>query len=412
MRWLTFLRDLLRNRRRQSTLPRFLTYTVTFGCNAKCIMCDSWKMPSPNDLRLDEIEGIFRQLPAMDAVRLTGGEPFVRRDLVEIAEAARRHLRPLVLHVTTNGFLTDRVVEFCEKRNRRLPLHLLVSVDGVGEKHNAIRGHSRAWDMVMATIEAVAPRQRELNLRLMVNQTIVDAEGVEHYRRLRELLKPHSVYNNVVMAYDTSATYNMEKEVNLAPTEAGRFTTFGEFSHEDLERLVSQIEADLSQLPFWERLAKRYYLRGIANRLLHQTGSPNPPCVALNSHLRIFPNGDVPTCQFNSHVVGNLRRQPFAEIWRSAEVQQQRDWVRRCVGCWAECEVLPSAVYTGDLLQSLIQPADLRKSTQHRADDALGSGIAGNQKLVTMEPAAEAELLGRCESIPLALPVFSSERRS
>ena len=80
MRLLSFLRDAWRNRRGTRTLPRFLTYTVTFGCNARCIMCDSWKMPSPDDLSFAEIERIFQQLPRMDAVRLTGGEPFVRRD--------------------------------------------------------------------------------------------------------------------------------------------------------------------------------------------------------------------------------------------------------------------------------------------------------------------------------------------
>lgn len=349
-RGLTFLRDLLRNRRGADTLPRFLTYTVTFGCNARCIMCDSWKMPSPNDLTLDELERIFRQLPLMDGVRLTGGEPFVRRDMLQIAELVGGLLKPFVLHVTTNGFLTERVVEFCEQRDRRVPLQLMVSIDGVGEKHNQVRGHSRAWDMVMETIQAVAPLQKRLGLRLMVNQTIVDVEGVAHYRQLREVLRPHGVYNNVVMAYDTSATYNLEKDVNVAPTEAGRFTTFGEFTDADLRTLIAQIEEDLPQLPFWERLAKRYYLKGLAKRLLERRGSPNPSCVALNSHLRIFPNGDVPTCQFNSRVIGNLREQSFADVWKCETAAAQRKWVRACAGCWAECEVLPSALYTGDLL--------------------------------------------------------------
>jgi molybdenum cofactor biosynthesis enzyme MoaA len=49
-------------------------------------MCDSWKMKGANDLRIEEIESIFRQLPKMDAVRLTGGEPFVRTDLAEIVD--------------------------------------------------------------------------------------------------------------------------------------------------------------------------------------------------------------------------------------------------------------------------------------------------------------------------------------
>ena len=176
-RTLSFMRSVYRNRNDKIDLPRFLTYTVTFGCNAKCIMCDSWKMPAKGDLTLDEVDRIFSQLPVMDAIRLTGGEPFVRRDLADIGRIAQQRLKPLVLHITTNGFLTDRVVSYCEQRDRSIPLQMLVSIDGVEEKHNHVRGSTQAWNMVMETIRTLAPQQKKLGLRLGVNQTIVDAEG-------------------------------------------------------------------------------------------------------------------------------------------------------------------------------------------------------------------------------------------
>ena len=350
-RTVSFLRSVYRNRNHRVDLPRFLTYTVTFGCNARCIMCDSWKMPAKGDLSTEEVDRIFSQLPVMDAIRLTGGEPFVRRDLLEIGQIAERRLKPLVLHITTNGFLTDRVVAYCEQRDRRVPLQMLVSIDGVGEKHNHVRGSTQAWNMVLETIRVLAPRQKALGMRLGVNQTIVDAEGLDHYRQLREILRPLGIHNNVVMAYDMSATYNVEREVDVAPTEVGQFSTFGEFTDQNLRELLDEVESDLKSLPWGERLAKRYYLRGIRNRLLGKRGVPNPTCVALNSHLRIFPNGDVPTCQFNSRVVGNLREQSFHEVWNNVVTNEQRAWVKRCPGCWAECEVLPSAIYTLDLLR-------------------------------------------------------------
>lgn len=345
-----FVQSVIRNHRGQLNWPRFLTYTVTFGCNARCIMCDSWKKPNNDDLSLDEIQQIFPQLPQMDAVRLTGGEPFARKDLVEIADIVTRHLKPLCLHVTTNGFLTDRIVEFCEKRPRHPPLELLISIDGVGDKHNQIRGHSRAYDLCLETIRALANRRHELRLKIAVNQTIVDAEGAQHYARLREVLRPFGIKNQIVMAYDVSATYSIDQDVEVAPREAGQFSTFGSFSHEEIGDLLDEAEADLDQFSMLQRMAKAYYLRGIRNRLLNQRGEPNPKCVALNSHLRIFPNGDIPTCQFNSKIVGNLRRQSFQEIWTGVKSESQRKWVRRCPGCWAECEVLPNAVYSGDLL--------------------------------------------------------------
>lgn len=347
-----FVTSVIRNQRRQFNWPRLLTYTVTFGCNARCIMCDSWKMPTAGDLTLSEIENIFGQLPQMDAVRLTGGEPFIRRDLSEIAQVIDDHLRPLILHMTTNGFLTDRIVEFCELRSKRTPLDLLISMDGIREKHNQVRGHSRAFDSCMETIKALAPRRRELKLHIAVNQTIVDAEGASHYARLREVLRPFGIQNHVVMAYDSSATYNLERDVDVAPTEVGKFTTFGTFTTDEIRRLLDEVESDLDQYSWPLRLAKRYYIQGIRNRLVGGGQAvPNPKCVALTSHLRIFPNGDIPTCQFNSRIVGNLRTTSFDEIWTSIQAETQRKWVKRCAGCWAECEVLPNAIYTGDLLR-------------------------------------------------------------
>lgn len=346
-----WIRDAWRTRKRRDGLPRLLTYTVTFGCNARCVMCDSWKMPTEGDLTLKEIRHAFAQLPPMDVIRLTGGEPLVRIDFPEIADVAVKQLRPLLLHVTSNGFLTKRLVDFCQYRDQRVPLELLISVDGVEEKHNQIRGSSHAWSSVWKTLEMLAPRRREWNMKLVVNQTVVDAEGAEHYRKLREWLRPLKIPHHLVIAYDTSATYNLKRDLDVAPKEPGEFLTFGDLDPAKLERLLDDALQDTAQLPWAERLAKRYYLRGIRNRIFHQRPNPNPPCVALTRHLRIFPNGDIPTCQFNSRVVGNLRQQSFEKIWSAARTEEMRQWVNACPGCWAECEVVPSAVYSLDLLR-------------------------------------------------------------
>jgi MoaA/NifB/PqqE/SkfB family radical SAM enzyme len=344
-------------------------------------MCDSWKMQSEGDLTVAEIDRIFAGFPRMDAVRLTGGEPFVRSDLLEIGELVRRHLNPLVLHVTTNGFLSDRILSFCEARDRRTRLQLLVSLDGVEEKHNHIRGSQRAWRTAMTTLQTLVPRQREWNLRLAVNQTVVDGDGLKQYRQLRGVLQPLGIPHHLVMAYDTSSTYNLTPETDTAPTATGQFTTFGELSDENLRDLLDEAEGHLHEDPWAERAARRYYLRGIRNRLLRGRGKPNPPCVALNSHLRLLPDGTVPTCQFNGRKVGNLRQQTLTEIWRSEVTTEQRDWVRRCPGCWAECEVLPSAIYTLDLLRAALPTNPASRSslasrpaaTRHSAPAGEGS---------------------------------------
>jgi MoaA/NifB/PqqE/SkfB family radical SAM enzyme len=322
-------------------------------------------MKGDGDLSLAEIESIYKQLPRLDAVRLTGGEPFVRKDLPQILELAQQHLKPLGVHITTNGFLTDRIVELCENRSKKNILQLMVSLDGVEDKHNFIRGNTNAFRCAWDTLSALAPARKRLKLDLVVNQTIVDHHGVEQYRLLRERLKTLGIRHQAVVAYSSSATYNLERDKNLAPEQTERYTTFGEFSQRDFRDLFSEMQSDLAKLPWWSRFAKEYYLDGIRQRLERDGGSiqrTNPKCVALTAHLRIFPNGDIPTCQFNSRVIGNLRQSSFADVWNRECSKEQRDWVNACQGCWAECEVIPSAIYTLDIVskkRALPPKADL-----------------------------------------------------
>ena len=204
----------------------------------------------------------------------------------------------------------------------------------------------------METLQQLAPRQKELRLRLAVNQTIVGPEGVRDYPKLHEMLQDLGVRHHVVMAYETSATYSLTRNLDVAPKQIGQFMSRATVDPRELEGFLSRLEDDLRDLPWPERWAKGFYLRGIRERLLESEAiTANPRCVALSSHLRLYPNGDVPTCQFNSKIAGNLRHQPFEEVWTSARTEGLRDWVRKCPGCWAECEVLPNAVYSGELLQ-------------------------------------------------------------
>lgn len=287
----------------------------------------------------------------MDFVRLTGGEPFLRNDLPEIVHSINKHLKPLFLHITTNGLLEERIVRFCREYALDSPLYLLISVDGMRARHDHIRGIPGAWDRAMSTLTSLAPLRKKNRLKLAVNQTIVNAEGIQEHHTLTNHLKPLGIPVHAVMAYDASATYNVTDNVNMGPAHSGQFTTFGDFSCSQITDLLRAVDGDLKKEGFLQKTAKKYYWSGVRNRLLGKKGNPNPPCVALNSHMRILPNGRIPTCQFNSRIVGDLRLESLDEIWFGQKIEQQRNWVHACPGCWAECEVLPNAVYSGDLLK-------------------------------------------------------------
>lgn len=338
-------------RARQGALmpPRLLTHTVTFGCNARCVMCDSWQLSTSGDLSLEEIERIYRQLPALDAVRLTGGEPFVRPDLLEIYHLAMRHLKPLFIHISSNGFLTERIVKFCRERDRTVPLELAISIDGVDDYHNEIRGSGLAFRSAWKTLTTLAPLRAELNLHLTVNQTVVNDQGLQQYELLQRRLKPLEIEHHLIVAYAESATYSLDRDRRIDQTE---FSTFSELTPAKVAEVLATAQENAQSLSWFRRRLRLNYLRGVADRILRNQAAKPLACQALHAHLRLFPNGDVPVCQFNSQAVGNLRSQSFAEVWASASAADQRRWVRACAGCWAECEVAPNTIYTLDFHRS------------------------------------------------------------
>src|SRR5687767_12784596 len=93
-------------------LPIQLTFFVTSVCNAKCAHCfygDQLNQPLERELTLAEIDRIARGLPRQLWVAFGGGEPFLRRDLAEVAGVFFEHNEPRMLTVVTNGLNPDRI---------------------------------------------------------------------------------------------------------------------------------------------------------------------------------------------------------------------------------------------------------------------------------------------------------------
>lgn len=110
-------------------------------CNLRCTHCFAAPMPrgAKDPLSLAELDDLFRQLARLGSFRLglTGGEPLLRKDFIEVVDAATAAgLHPCV---TTNGFfLTD---ELARKLGDRRLVWLNVSLDGASaHTHDAVRG--------------------------------------------------------------------------------------------------------------------------------------------------------------------------------------------------------------------------------------------------------------------------------
>ncbi|MFH0862972.1 MAG: radical SAM protein [Candidatus Altiarchaeota archaeon] len=324
--------------------PSFCTFIVSWRCNARCVMCDIWRKKSSSEMDLGQISSVFSKLGRLDALRLTGGEPFLRPDIGQIIDAADSIIRPGMVHITSNGLLTSKIVDTVKSLKRTDNLHVKISLDYPDQRHDRLRGIEGAFDRAHSTLKELSRLREKLGFYLGIDQTIVNPDQLTD--GMRTLCDGLGVGLHQVLAYDFCPLYG---------ADGGNITeAYNRYGKKEAAAIIGKMRSAHRIPDFKERMVKRYYLSGLENRILKGVSKPNPECAALGAHIRILPDGDVPVCLYHPAIVGNLLRQGLDEIWFGKEIQTQRKVVRECPGCWAGCEVIPSAIYCGDIFRAII----------------------------------------------------------
>ncbi len=115
----------------------FSTLRVTSRCNLQCLHCYSAEVNCENELKTHEVKSAIDILlkNGVNHVTVSGGEPFLRSDIFDILKYSSERART---GIVCNGTLLGKGVA------RRLSgidiSHLMISVDGIGETHDNLRG--------------------------------------------------------------------------------------------------------------------------------------------------------------------------------------------------------------------------------------------------------------------------------
>jgi MoaA/NifB/PqqE/SkfB family radical SAM enzyme len=124
-------------------LPFNLTLAVTGRCNSRCKTCNIWRAGHGDGLSLQQWEKILADIGRAPAwITISGGEPFLRKDFVELMKAVCRYTQPAITSIASNGVLTDKIEHDVREIRAFHEGELVVnlSVDGIGKRHDAIRG--------------------------------------------------------------------------------------------------------------------------------------------------------------------------------------------------------------------------------------------------------------------------------
>lgn len=170
----------------------YLRLAVTDRCNLRCFYCMPEEgikyVPKPHLLTWEEMQRVIRLLASMgvDKVRITGGEPFVRRGIMEFLEEIRKIEGLRQINITTNGVLTAPLVpEF-----KRLGIKSVnLSLDSLNRQHFFEITRRDEFQNVWQTFEAL----QEYHISTKLNTVVMSGKNTDDIIPMAELTRVHNV---------------------------------------------------------------------------------------------------------------------------------------------------------------------------------------------------------------------------
>lgn len=353
--------------------PKMLPINVTLSpsprCNSRCLTCNIW-MKREDELTIDEWDRVFRSLGrAPFWFTVSGGEPFMFRDLVPLCQSLYQHCRPGIINIPTNSLMQKIIPGKVEEICRGCPdaqVIINLSLDGVGAKHDRIRGIPGNFEKFEQNLRAL----RELNcpnLNIGIHSVISrfnvdDAAELFDYAFSR---KPDSYITEIA-----------EQRVELDTVGLDITPSPDKYSGA-IDQLIERIER--RQFRGISRVTEAFrveYYKLVKDILSEETQVI--PCFAGWASTQIYANGEVWPCCIRADNLANLRDvdYDFKRIWFSPEADRVRRSIRN-----KECHcTLANASYTNMLLHL---PTVVRVGTK-----VAGAALAARGRPVEPEPSA------------------------
>jgi MoaA/NifB/PqqE/SkfB family radical SAM enzyme len=187
-------------------------------------------MPVRDELSITQWEQILSDniFSSIETLTITGGEPVLRTDLVELVDLfARRLIHLNQLSITTNGLLPDRTTKFIQNIARiclqnDIQLSVSVSVDGIGEVHDKIRGIAGAFNKIETTILQLKDLQEAYSFYLGGGCVVQDS-NLDNLSSLEEWHKKMDFSGDFqLLGFHESYVSNLDKKEEIDFTDKNR----------------------------------------------------------------------------------------------------------------------------------------------------------------------------------------------
>jgi MoaA/NifB/PqqE/SkfB family radical SAM enzyme len=338
--------------------PIQLTFFLTRRCNSKCPFCfylrSSDSAPTEHqELSLDEIRKISRSFGSLLWVAFSGGEIYLRDDLVEISKTFHDGNTPAVILFSTNGMLpavirskTERILQEC----RNSVIAVKVSLDGIGKDHDSVRATPGSFEKTIETYNLLEPLLSEYpHFELGIN-TVFCSENQDKMDEIIDFVEGmRHIGTHTISLVRGNLSDSRYKEVDSKKYGAA------------IERLGKNLTAGR---------AKTYRFTGarikaaqdiLQRNLIHRTVLEQRriiPCFAGRLNVVLTETGEVKPCEILPGSLGNVRDTGYdiGKVLSSAKAKRVIRSIKQgeCF-CTHECYFMTNILFNPGLFPRLFQ---------------------------------------------------------
>lgn len=284
----------------------YLRVSLTERCNLRCAYCmpaeGAQLSPASHLMNREELVSIVKEFvnQGVTKVRLTGGEPLIRKDAREILRDLGE--LPISLGITTNGIIVDRFVEVFKEIGLQ---NINVSIDSLQEERFNSITRRPYFQKVWQNIQRLLQEGFHIKLNAVLMKGFNEDEIVD-FVKLSQLQAVHIRFIEF-MPFDG----NRWNRSQLVSYQEVMEKVYGYFGESAIERLADAPNDT----------AKNYRLKGVKGTFGIISSVTNPFCDTCN-RLRLTANGRIKNCLFSSSEVdllGALRKQePLVPLMQQA----------------------------------------------------------------------------------------------
>lgn len=316
--------------------PRLLFFEISDRCNLRCSMCFLTEdqlsgKTDEKELTTEEILSFLKSVPSpLPVVGFSGGEPFLRKDMILILkEATRMGFESTIL---TNG--TTLIPKLCEEILTTSLIVLTVSLDGPEAVHEHIRKQKGCFQKSIQGIRTLQEMKRRMGkTRPKVNiNCVIQADNIDHLHEMVPVAKElgvtlqfqHLIWQSPQMC--ERHTNLMEKEFGIQDTAMAEVVfDYNKIPKEKLEAAFRRVKEDS------RRMGVDLYFQLFDDAEEADRWYNDPDYFASHHCLypwdtaRIKPSGDIALCPFIDYSVGNVKEGRFSEAWNGSNAAHFRE---------------------------------------------------------------------------------------